>query len=193
LLIDQTWVRAFAADGDSGAPVFRRDSPSSATLYGILSGGDVEDNVFSFSPMSGIEYELGRLTVFTDAPTGTAATPDLVAEPLPQVSGRERFCRLGPKGELIVQVRNQGYTRANPTTTSVVFFPGGDVSRATPSVPAGASESEHFNIPSRCFNPRCDFMITVDASLDVWESLGDEVDERETNNIQLGQCPGKAG
>lgn len=42
----------------------------------------------------------------------------------------------------------------------------------------------------RCFDHDCDFTIAVDASIQIDESHGDEVDQHETNNIEIGRCIG---
>lgn len=61
----QSRVRAGVAGGDSGSPVFSLRSLGSgrATLLGILWGSNVEETEFVFSPMFGIERELGLLQV----------------------------------------------------------------------------------------------------------------------------------
>lgn len=60
----QTFVNAGVDGGDSGSPVFNWTSGSSTVrLAGILWGGSGTSQ-FVFSPMSGIEKELGALTTF---------------------------------------------------------------------------------------------------------------------------------
>jgi hypothetical protein len=63
----QAVVSALVDGGDSGSPVFfRKGNQSNVTLVGILWGGSVDEEnpEFVYSPMSGIERELGDLTVF---------------------------------------------------------------------------------------------------------------------------------
>jgi hypothetical protein len=63
----QTMVSALVDGGDSGSPVFfRSGSDPSVVLRGILWGGSVDDSnpEFVYSPLSGIERELGALTTF---------------------------------------------------------------------------------------------------------------------------------
>jgi hypothetical protein len=48
--------------GDSGSPVFRIDSGDNVTLLGNLWGGNSYGTLFVYSPLSGIEGELGALT-----------------------------------------------------------------------------------------------------------------------------------
>jgi hypothetical protein len=51
------------AGGDSGSPVFRINSSNNVTLLGNLWGGNSSGTLFVYSPMSGIESELGSLIV----------------------------------------------------------------------------------------------------------------------------------
>ncbi|HRC85733.1 MAG TPA: hypothetical protein PK413_09005 [Thermoanaerobaculia bacterium] len=63
----QSGVNAAVGGGDSGSPVFSAGTTTtSATLYGILWGGNSAGTQFVFSPWSGItrSTELGALTVF---------------------------------------------------------------------------------------------------------------------------------
>jgi hypothetical protein len=60
-LLCQNWVKAKVGAGDSGSPVFLGTSTTSATLAGILWGGNSSGTVFVFSPISLIERELGGL------------------------------------------------------------------------------------------------------------------------------------
>jgi hypothetical protein len=57
-------VKARVGAGDSGSPVFIGSGSSSVKLAGILWGGNTSGTTFVFSPMSGIERELGSLTTF---------------------------------------------------------------------------------------------------------------------------------
>jgi streptogrisin B len=52
----QNWVDAGVGSGDSGSPVY-----SGGTLLGILWGGNSSGTTYVFSPISGIERELGAL------------------------------------------------------------------------------------------------------------------------------------
>ena len=61
----QNIVNAGVGGGDSGSPVFNwSGTGSNVTLAGILWGGSSDGTTFVFSPMSGIERELGALTTF---------------------------------------------------------------------------------------------------------------------------------
>jgi hypothetical protein len=57
----QSFVAAGVGGGDSGSPVFALAGGDNVTLKGILWGSSGE-TLFVFSPMSGIERELGDLT-----------------------------------------------------------------------------------------------------------------------------------
>ena len=67
VLLCQTFVENKSAvivqGGDSGSPVFKIDSGNSVTLLGNLWGGNSSGSLFVYSPMSGIERELGALTI----------------------------------------------------------------------------------------------------------------------------------
>lgn len=67
-MLCQTLVEAgqqIVAGGDSGSPVFRAGE-NTAELVGILWGGSSSGNLFVFSPLSGIERELGDMDATTD-------------------------------------------------------------------------------------------------------------------------------
>jgi hypothetical protein len=59
--------------GDSGSPVFRATSGSNVTLVGILWGGNSSGDLFVFSPLKGVQDELGA---FNAVSGGTAPPPD---------------------------------------------------------------------------------------------------------------------
>jgi hypothetical protein len=58
----QTFVDAGVGGGDSGSDVFAQTGTSSATLLGILWGGNSSGTLFVYSPITNIEQELGPLT-----------------------------------------------------------------------------------------------------------------------------------
>lgn len=62
----QEMVAAVVDGGDSGSPVFRRNGGSNVTLLGVLWGGSTDDAnpEFVYSPMFGIERELGELQTY---------------------------------------------------------------------------------------------------------------------------------
>ena len=65
VLLCQTFVENNSAvivqGGDSGSPVFRIEAGGGVTLLGNLWGGNSSGTLFVYSPMSGIEEELGAL------------------------------------------------------------------------------------------------------------------------------------
>jgi CARDB len=103
---------------------------------------------------------------------------DLV--PVPDASGF--FCRLRD-AKLVVTVKNQGAGPAGPSTTEVDFFSHGRVSLPTPALGPGASTDLLVDIPPGCFDPDCEFRITVDVLNIVAES-------NEGNNTANGLCIG---
>ena len=110
-----------------------------------------------------------------------AERPDLIPAPDPRPG--VGFCRR-EQGRLTVSVRNQGAAGAGPSTTTVEFFPGGAFPIATPAVPAGSTvDLPAIAMPPACFNPDCNFRITVDSV-----GVIDEI--REDNNRADGLCRG---
>jgi hypothetical protein len=63
-LLCQNIVNARVGAGDSGSPVFLGASSATVKLAGILWGSNSTGTTFAYSPMSGIEKELGSLTTF---------------------------------------------------------------------------------------------------------------------------------
>ncbi len=104
--------------------------------------------------------------------------PDLI--PVPDENGS--FCKRKDL-TLTVTVKNQGTGGAGPSVTEVDFFAFGKVSMPTPPLGPGASVDLLFPIRPGCFNPDCEFQITVDANNQVNES-------NEGNNIAKGICLG---
>jgi hypothetical protein len=122
-------------------------------------------------------------SLLPDTVTITASVPptvDLLPVPTPPSSS---FCTLDPNGALIVRVRNQGNADAPSSTIRVQFMPGGPDSLSTPAIPAGGFVDLPTPIPSNCFNPDCNFRITVDFGNQIVES-------NEGNNVANGLCPG---
>ncbi|TDI87126.1 MAG: DUF11 domain-containing protein [Chloroflexi bacterium] len=71
LLLCQDFVKAGVGGGDSGSPVFQITSDNDVTLYGILWGGASDGSFFVYSPILNIEKDLGELTTFGAAVTGS--------------------------------------------------------------------------------------------------------------------------
>ena len=104
--------------------------------------------------------------------------PDLIPVPDPRLG----FCRRqGMK--LTVTVKNQGSSDAGPSITKVDFGAFGTATQPTPALAAGASIDLVFTIPAGCFDPDCNFRITVDSNGQVDES-------NEGNNNASGTCVG---
>jgi hypothetical protein len=120
-------------------------------------------------------------------PVRQPARADLV--PMNRVTGQAPgpFCNVDRRTavpKLIVSVRNQGHADAPPSTTTVSFSPGGVFQLPTPAVPAGgAVDLPPLNVPMACFNPNCEFKITVDSANTVNES-------NAGNNSAQGKCNG---
>ena len=81
-LLCQTWVSSggptIIGSGDSGSPAFTENEDGSADLAGIVWGSS-GNSTFIFSPMSGVERELGVLNVTADGVgtgSGTPPPPD---------------------------------------------------------------------------------------------------------------------
>ncbi len=104
--------------------------------------------------------------------------PDLIA--VPDANGS--FCRR-KDATLTVTVKNQGASVAGPSATEVDFLTFGKVSMPTPSLAPGTSVDLLFAIPPGCFDPNCEFRITVDVNSEVNES-------DEGNNVVKGACQG---
>jgi hypothetical protein len=108
---------------------------------------------------------------------GGIERPDLVPRP-----GPNGFCRR-EDGVLIVTVCNQGSAPAGPSTTTVDFPGHASVNVPTPAIPARGCVDVRADIPLGCFDPDCEFRITVDSGGVVAES-------DETNNTASGRCIG---
>ncbi len=121
-------------------------------------------------------------------PPGPAGSADLVPSGRSDISAPLSFCKLvteGPdKGKLMVTVKNQGTTAAPASATLLEFSPGGPLQVSTPAIPAGASvDLGPLSAPGGCYNPDCEFKITVDSNNQINES-------NEGNNSANGQCIG---
>jgi hypothetical protein len=119
-------------------------------------------------------------------PYGCAHGPNL--EPKPDIRPGFGFCKLvenGPDdGKLIVTVGNFGDQTATPSTTKVEFSSGGSIELLTPEIPGHSSiDLLSVEIPVGCFDPDCEFTITVDSKDDVSEY-------NEKDNSGSGTCIG---
>jgi subtilase family serine protease len=122
------------------------------------------------------------------AATLSGCKPDLVpANP----GGWAAYCDSDDQNNLKIHVKNQGNADAPASTTLVEFFlPGGvvqPVQLTTPPIPKGQTVTVGTVLipttPVNCFDPDCDFNITVDSKNRVEES-------KENNNKVKGTCIG---
>lgn len=126
---------------------------------------------------------LALAILLTACPGGGPEKADLVPERRSGAEGPQGFCQRDDDN-LTVRVRNQ----ANPdvlqqTAVRVDFGSFGRQNATAPAIPGGSFADVAVPIPAGCFNPDCDFTITVDFNDDV-----DEADE--TNNEEEGICIG---
>lgn len=109
--------------------------------------------------------------------------PDLVPVKAP---GNPTFCEI-EGGNLKVFVKNQGTADASGSEVEVVFHMGDGVQQpvrgATGPISQGATDTVLIPIPAGCYNPDCDFTITVDIVNEINES-------NEGNNVAQGSCIG---
>lgn len=86
-------------------------------------------------------------------------------------------------GSIVVTVENVGTADAGPSTTEVDFGSHGSEQGATSGLASGESVDVSLSIPPGCFDPDCDFTVTVDVDDDVSES-------NESNNVEEGRFIG---
>ncbi|MFC1762326.1 SdrD B-like domain-containing protein [Planctomycetota bacterium] len=110
--------------------------------------------------------------------------PDLIPV---KGSNRSTLCDLDGQGNLIVHVKNQGQGQANGAEVEVRFqvAPGffQTVRGAHGPIAPGKTDTVSIPIPSGCYNPDCNFTITVDIINQIKESV-------ESNNRVTGLCIG---
>ena len=117
-------------------------------------------------------------------PQKTPPRPDLVPSKSPgQPENIAGFCKVVDKTmKVVVSVKNRGNAASPVSTTKVQFTPEQSFNLATPALQPG--ESAHLdpvNIPAACFNPECNFTITVDSGNQITES-------NAKNNTASGRC-----
>lgn len=111
-----------------------------------------------------------------------ADAPDLVPIKAP---GAATFCDTDEAGNLKVYVQNQGTADAPSSEVEVKFYMGSGVEKtvrgqgATGPISKGATATVLVPIPAGCFNPDCDFIITVDIVNEVKES-----NEQNNSSVQ---------
>ena len=110
-------------------------------------------------------------------------SPDLIAVPDGSFGGVDAYCDMTTVPQLRIVIQNQGQGNASPSLTRVVFSPGGIKDIPTSAVPSGQRVMlSPVPIPKACFDPDCDFTITVDSKAQINEATG------ESNNVVDGRC-----
>src|SRR5215831_6774776 len=116
------------------------------------------------------------------APDVPVERADLLSVPEGSFAGPDAYCDFTNGSYLRIVIQNQGQEDAPATSTRVSFSPGGTTTIPTPPVRAGQRVIlSPVKIPSACFDPDCDFKITMDA----W---GQAIEYNEENNIADGRC-----
>ncbi len=109
--------------------------------------------------------------------------PDLIALPDGSFGGPDAYCDMTDVPQLRIVIQNQGQGSAPSSITRVRFSPGGTVD--VPTAPLQSAQRKVLSpirIPTACFDPDCDFTITVDARAQIDETAGEE------NNVTDGRC-----
>jgi hypothetical protein len=93
------------------------------------------------------------------------------------------FCKRN-QGNLVVTAKSVGPATAPlaPFYVKVEFKPGGAFEKQVDCVIPGSTADVQFAIPPGCFNPDCNFTITVDSRNNIRES-------DKSNNVANGRCP----
>jgi len=97
------------------------------------------------------------------------------------------YCNVDDSNNLIVYVKNQGEADAPASLVKVQFYLSSglqEFSAPVGSLLAGETKSVSFVIPLGCFNPDCNFIITVDSGEDITESS--ELNNTVVNGICIG-------
>lgn len=111
---------------------------------------------------------------------------DLRPEPPVGTAAGVVVCRTDTGGNLLIGVRNLGPGDAGASVTRVVFtspVPPVTTDGATPALTSGSVMDVPFAIPSSCYNPNCNFTVTVNVDGAVSESS-------TANNGATGSCLG---
>ena len=116
-------------------------------------------------------------------PEISSEDPDLIAVPEGSFGGPDAFCDMTSVPQLRIVIQNQGQGTAPASMTRVKFSPGGTMEIPTPALPsAQRTMLAPIRIPAACFDPDCDFTITVDSTSQINETTGEE------NNVTDGRC-----
>jgi CARDB len=116
-------------------------------------------------------------------PEISSESPDLMAVPEGSFGGPDAYCDMTAVPQLRIVIQNQGQGNASASITRVKFSPGGIVDISTPPLQsAQRTMLAPIRIPAACFDPDCDFTITVDSKAQIDETTGEE------NNVTDGRC-----
>lgn len=174
------WITVRPPFGGSGPATVTFDvQPSTAARTGNLLIAGTQFVVSQSAPVT-------TTTSTTSSSSSTTTTSILPADLVPYVpTGGADFCRTDASGNLLVGVLNQGAGTAPASVTRVEFRFGTTVTSdmSTPSLAPKGTTDVTFPIPSGCYDPDCDFNITVNADGAVTESS-------TTNNVASGTCIG---
>jgi hypothetical protein len=175
ILKDQGVTTLSSDHGDSGAPIIGGTSLA-GILWGSL-GGVGPFSLSVFSPIGGVQADLGRLTFVTNP------NADLVAASPP---GSVQFCKqVGDQRRIVIRVENLGGAFAPASITRVDIAPFASFDIPVIGIPPGGfRDLDPIALPSGC-GPDCDFSITVDR----YDSV-DEGPAGEANNTAFGGCVG---
>ena len=123
------------------------------------------------------------LTLTGCASPGLARLGLAPVNPRPNM-GAPGYCNTNDQRQLVVTVKNQGTIKSASSTATVEFVPGGSFTLSTSTLVAGQEiDLTPLDIPGSCWNPDCEFKITVDSGNRIEES--DEV-----NNTASGTFVG---
>jgi len=116
-------------------------------------------------------------------PEISSESPDLIAVPEGSFGGPDAYCDTTTVPQLRIVIQNQGQGDAPASITRVKFSPGGIMDIPTPPLQsAQRTMLAPIRIPTACFDPDCDFTITVDSKAQNDEATGEE------NNVTDGRC-----
>jgi hypothetical protein len=182
LLEDQVLTILHVDSGDSGSPVIHITGTDSALLEGIVVAKSSFDNFSFFSRISAIQGDIGPLEF--ELPQ----SPDLIAVSPP---GAVNFCASKAPTRVLVRLANIGNEPANASKTKIEFpgfgpIPPDPDDNPTPMIPPGGFyDIPPIAPPAGCFNPDCDFVITVDVDGSVAQGA-----TGQANKTVTGSCPG---
>jgi len=162
------WKRLLSTTALPGHPVAayfdRISDPFNRALYVAMNGR----GILRLSPIKGEQADLEPISPPISLP-------------------RTDFCAVvNNQIQVVVRVGSIGSDFARASITKVDFSPYGSVEVPTPRIPRGSFvDLAPIQPPPGCFDPDCDFTITVDSGNSV-----DEGPSGEGNNSAAGECLG---